>query len=141
MNKLKVFIDTNVWFSFFYGSKNSETVISSFLEGKIDAVISKEVLDELVKNIIQKIPKAQKGLLTFFEAFPPEIVRSPSKIDIYVKSHVDLKDRHIFQACLNAKCDYFVTGNLKDFDVNSIYKKFKIKVLSPKEMVDELTSS
>lgn len=138
MIKPRVFIDTNVWFSFFYGSKNSEIVINSFVGDKITAVISKNVLDELVKNISQKIPWRRNELLKFFEACPPEIVKSPSKIDKDVEKCVDFKDRHIFQACVDANCDIFVTGNLKDFNVNSIYKKYKIRVLSPKQVVEEV---
>ena len=138
MPKYKVFIDTNVWFSFFYGSKNAEIIINSFVNGKIKAVISKDVLDELVRNITQKIPRLKNELLKFFEAWPPEIVKSPSKIDRGVKNYVDFKDRHVFQACIDAGCGIFVTGNLKDFDVNSIYKKYKTRVLSPKEAVISL---
>jgi len=136
--KAKIFIDTNVWFSFFYGSENSAKIVSKFMEGKIDVFISKNVLDELIKNALQKIPKIQRELLTFFETYPPGVVNSPVKIDRDVENYVDFKDRHIFQACVNANCDIFVTGNLKDFDVESIYKKYKIRVLSPKQVVERV---
>ena len=35
---LKIFIDTNIWFSFFYGSNNCEKLINAHAEGKIKAV-------------------------------------------------------------------------------------------------------
>jgi putative PIN family toxin of toxin-antitoxin system len=131
----KVFIDTNVWFSFFYGSKTSEDIIKKHIDGKIQVVISKDVLDELVKNVVQKIPRLEKDLLNFFEAFPPEIVKSPTKIENSVKDYVHFKDRHIFQACLDSECELFVTGNLKDFKVREIYERYKIKVISPREVI------
>ena len=135
MSKQRIFIDTNVWFSYFYGSKNAEIIIDSFVNDEIIAVISKNVLDELVKNIVQKMPKLEKIMFNFFDTCPPEVVDSPSEIDKDVKKYVDFKDRHIFQVCIDAGCKIFITGNLKDFDVNSIYKKYKIRVLSPKEAV------
>lgn len=138
MHTRKVFVDTNVWFSFFYGSVNSEKVIKGHVNGKLEAVISKHVLNELVKNIIKKAPRLEEELLKFFESTPPEIVDFPESIEKDVKKLVDFKDRHIFQACVNAGCDMFVTGNLKDFNVQGIYKKYKVMVISPREMANLL---
>lgn len=138
MEKIKVFIDTNVWFSFFYGSENAEKIIKAHINNKIQAVISKDVLDELVKNILSKIPDLEENLLTFFKSSPPAIVKSPVKINSEVKRLVQLKDRHVFQSCLNSKCNYFITGNLKDFKVYEIKNKFGVIILSPNETVKYL---
>lgn len=134
----KVFIDINVWFSFFYGSSNSEEIIKAHINGKIKAVISKDVLDELVKNVLRKIPHLEKELLSFFEASPPEIIESPTGIDKKVKELIQLKDRHIFQACLNSKCNFFITGNLKHFNRGKISSHYSVKILSPNEAVKHL---
>lgn len=140
MQIYRFFLDTNVWFSFFYGSKNPEKIIKEHISGKIKAVISKDVLDELVKNITLKIPQLEKDLLDFFEASPPEIVRSPDRIEENVKKYVHLGDRHIFQACLNSKCDFFVTGNIKHFNTDKLEKIFSIKIFTPSEAIQYLSS-
>jgi putative PIN family toxin of toxin-antitoxin system len=130
---MNVFIDTNVWFSAFYGSPNSEKIIKAHTEGKINAAISHTVLWELAKNINQKIPQAFRPLKKFLEYAPPMIITDPKTISENVRGLVEAKDQKIFQAAVNSKADLFVTGNLKDFNIPEIHKKFKIKVVSPQE--------
>ncbi len=130
-----VFVDTNVWFSAFYGSKNAEQILKMHVENKIKVVISKFVLNELVKNIKQKIPQATSALEKFLESVPPKIINNPSKIQVVIKQNVDKKDQFIFQAAANYNANYFVTGNLKDFNLKVLEKEFDIRILSPKQFL------
>lgn len=129
----KVFIDTNVWFSAFYGSRNAEKLIKAHIEGKIQVVISQQVLEELVRNIKKKIPSAVKPLEDFMQSAPPKIVKNPIKISEGVKKWVDLKDQKNFQAAINASARFFVTGNTKHFSIKNLGKNFGVKILNPKQ--------
>ena len=130
-----VFIDTNVWFSAFYGSKNSEKILKAYIEGKIRAVICRKVLKELVRNIEAKVPGAFVPLKKFLELTSPVIIQDPSVIQTGVRTLVDKKDQVILQSAVSLKVKYFITGNLKDFNVGGIRKKYGIKVMSPGEAV------
>jgi putative PIN family toxin of toxin-antitoxin system len=134
----KVFIDTNVWFSAFYSSANSEKLIKAHINQKIKAVVSQKVLEELVTNIRRKIPSAMAPMQTLFESAPPVVIKNADQLDFKIKECVNDKDQMIFQSAVNSRAEYFVTGNLKDFKKDKIEKTYKIKIVSPKEAVERL---
>ncbi len=134
----KVFVDTNIWFSAFYGSDNSEKILRAHIEGKIRAVISQQVLEELVKNIKDKMPQAREVLQRLLESAPPQIVMTPTQISPEIEKWVDAKDKSIFQAAVNARVQLFVTGNIKDFSVKNLKKKFGINIIPPKSAIKKL---
>lgn len=130
-----IFLDTNVWFSAFYGSSNCERLMMGFLEGKFGVVVSRMVLDELALNLNKKYPQGLFVFKKILENKTPKIVRDPDSILADVKKYVHPKDQQIFQSAINAGVKIFVTGNLKDFNVGGIYKEFNVRVISPSEMV------
>ncbi|MBU0569318.1 putative toxin-antitoxin system toxin component, PIN family [Patescibacteria group bacterium] len=109
MKAPKVFIDSNVWFSAFYGSTNCEKITKAHTEDKIKAVISQNVLQEIVKNFTQKMPKALNPFITSVSVSPPKIIRDPLKIPKYIKSLAHPKDQMILSSAILAKTPYFVT--------------------------------
>jgi len=127
-----VFIDTNVWFSAFYGFPDSEKIIKAHAEGKIIAVVSRQVLRELVSNINKKIPKAMAGLKKLMELAPPMVVNNANFVSSLVEKEVHKKDQIIFQSAVNSKAKLFVTGNTKHFKKDKITG---IKIVTPKEVV------
>lgn len=137
----KVFLDTNVWFSAFYGSKNCEKLIKAHINGEIVGVISQQVLSEIVRNLQKKIPKALPQFQKLILASPPFIVRDPKSVDKKIANLIHKKDQKIFSSIVNirTKVPYFVTGNIKDFSVKKINKVTGIEVLTPKQAVDILS--
>lgn len=133
-----VFIDTNVWFSAFYGSFNSEKIIKAHIEGNIIAVVSRQVLRELVTNINKKIPASITGLKKLMETAPPIVIENADHIDPLVEKNVDIGDQKIFQSALDSKAKLFVTGNIKHFKI-STFKS--IKIVNPKEAVGLISNS
>lgn len=127
-----VFIDTNVWFSAFYGSPNSEKVVKAHIEGKIQAVVCRQVLRELVSNINKKIPRAMVLLKKLMEFAPPMVVDNTNFVSPLVTKYVHRKDQIIFQSAINSRSELFVTGNVKHFTAKHISK---IKIVTPKEAV------
>ena len=133
----KVFIDTNVWFSYLYGSKNCESLANAHTQGKIKAVISRQVLEEIVRNLKEKIPTAIPVFEKFIETTPPAIIKDPLKVSKKISELASHEDIFILGSAFSAKVKCFVTGNVKDFNVEKIFKTFGIKVLTPNQAVEE----
>ena len=131
----KVFIDTNVWFSAFWGSENCQKIIGASINGKINAVISSQVLKELINNLHKKIPGALPALNTLLTNFPLTVIKDAESCPKKLEDYIEKKDRLIFASAYNFKADYFVTGNLKDFSVTNIHKLTAIKIVNPSELV------
>lgn len=134
----KIFLDTNVWFSALYGSKNCQKIIDAHTEGKITAVVSREVLTELLRNLKLKIPHVFAAFEQILISSPPEIITDPQEVSKQMKLLIHQKDQGIFAAAILAEVDYFVTGNIKDFQRTKLQKLTKIKIMTPKEAVEEL---
>ncbi|MBI4991498.1 DUF4935 domain-containing protein [Candidatus Gottesmanbacteria bacterium] len=132
---IRIFIDTNVWFSSFYGSENCQKLTKAHQEGKINAVISARVLDEIVRNVKKKIPYQYDNLQKFLLGTPPEIVSNPKTIPPTLINLASVHDLPIFVSAMQARTDYFVTGNTKDFSVKKLEKITGIKIITPTEAV------
>ena len=134
----RIFIDTNVWFSFIYGSPNCEKLINAHTKGKVKAVMSRQILEETVRNLKEKIPHTIPVFEQFIKSSPPTIIKDPSKVSKKISELVSNEDRFIIGSAISAKIKYFVTGNTKDFKKEELKEKYKIEVLTPKEAVGEL---
>lgn len=134
----KVFVDTNVWFSAFLSSKKPLVIIHAHINDHIEGTLSETVLSELVRNVQKKAPQNLTDLEKLLSNTPPTIVPKPATIDQVTEKYVHRKDQVIFQAAVNAKVAYFVTGNLKDFEAAPLKKNYGILVCSPARLVEEL---
>jgi predicted nucleic acid-binding protein len=132
-----IFIDTNVWFSAFYGSLNSQKIITAHATHQIQAVISQQVLAELFRNLKRKHPRAMGAVETFFSQTPPTIVKTPLHVSESISHLVHPLDAPLLQACHHAQITYFVTDNLKHFKIDSIKKALEISILSPSQTIKQ----
>ena len=138
---IRIFIDSNIWFSSFYGSENCQKLIHAHQEEKIIAVVSDLVIGEIVRNVKKKLPHHFDNLKYFLLNTPPEIVPNPKTIPKKLINLASPKDLPIFVSAIMAKVDYFVTGNIKDFSVKKLEKITGVKILTPKEAVNILDLS
>lgn len=136
--KPRVFLDSNIWFSAFYGSVNCEKLLKAHIDHKITAVISTRVLEEIVRNIKEKIPKLIPVFNLFISSYPPEIFANPKSIPKKILKYVESEDQPIFAAAINAGVKFFVTGNIGDFQTEKLEKLTQIKILTPAQAVKEL---
>ena len=134
----RVFIDTNVWFSFLYGSPNCEKLINAHTKGRVKAVMSRQILEETVRNLKEKIPHTIAVFEQFIKSNPPIIIKDPGRVSKKISGLVSKEDRFIIGSAISARIKYFVTGNVKDFKRNEIKRKFRIEVLTPREAVEKL---
>lgn len=132
---LRIFLDTNVWYSAIYGSPNCKKIIQAHINEKILAIISQKVLDELVRNLRKKIPEAFPTFENIITSYPPEIVADPQNVLPEVQALVHIKDQIIFTSAITARVKYFVTGNIKDFSVSRLEKLTGIRIVTPKQLV------
>ena len=131
----KVFLDTNIWFSAFWGSANCTKLLSAHKRGVIAVIISQQVIVEMVRNITEKIPALLSSYEHFMTENPPEVIADPRKIDSKTIKLVEKKDQPIFSSAVASKVDFFVTGNIKDFQVKKLEEETSIKIITPQQAI------
>ena len=128
---LRIFIDSNIWFSAFYKKGPAFVLLEKCRKKKYEVVVSQLVLEEIITNIKKKLPQKLEEMRNFLMTYPLTIVKNPKKEDVFkVRDFAHRKDTPILTVALNYKCQYIVTGNLKDFEEKSIKRKFKLQVIS-----------
>lgn len=139
MEKVKIFIDSNVWFSAFYKKGVASDLVSELLQRKFEIAVSELVLEEIIRNIEKKLPAALSLVYQFFQECPVTVIKNP-KINQLQKftGLVQKKDLLILASALNYKCAFFVTGNKKDFKIAKIKKRYHLLILNPREMLGRL---
>jgi len=132
--KTKVFIDTNIWFSALYKKGPASILLEKLLSKKYTVVISELVLEEIIRTLEEKLPDRAELVKQFLLSYPITIVKNPlvTEMPNYQKL-AEGKDMPILVAAINYQCHCFVTGNLKDFKIKEIKKRFSLKIISLKE--------
>lgn len=137
MKKTRVFIDSNVWFSAFYKEGVCSQLLRNLTKLSYEIVISELVLEEVIRNIKEKIPKALSLVIEYLNNIRPTVVKIPNKSVIsQYKTLAEEKDLPILVSAVEFKCLYFITGNMKDFKVDLIRKKTGLKVLTPSNFLN-----
>jgi len=137
VSKIRVFVDSNIWFSAFYKKGSVSELIEKLLQKKFEIVISEIVLEEALKNIKKKIPNAFSLICQFFQEHPVTVIKNPQLKQI--KKFTGLaqkKDLPILVSALDYQCRFFITGNKKDFKVSLIGKRYNLSILSTREMLN-----
>lgn len=132
----RVFLDSNIWFSAFYGSSNCGKLVNAHIVDTVKAVVSRQVIEESVRNIKEKNPRMLAAFQNSLINHPPEIIADPDRINPKIKESVDSKDQPIFSSAVKARVKYFITGNAKDFQIKKLERITGIKVITPKEAVE-----
>lgn len=129
-----IFIDSNVWFSAFYGRRICSKLIEKSISLGWKVCVSELVLEEVIRNIQQKIPHA----LSFFTRYLKEnkiiVLKNPSITALlHYQGLAEKHDLPIFVPAITHKCNYFITGNLQDFDLKKMGEQSPIRLLTPRE--------
>ena len=131
--KLRVFLDSNVWFSALYTNLKGSypSIIIELAKNKVfDLFISSLVELELRHNVKRKIPDKMVLL--------EHIIRSAKKVEDIV-FELDIikglpeKDRIILCTAIYHGMDFFITGNTRDFSYLLGSKIGKTLILTPKD--------
>lgn len=138
--KLRVFLDSNIVFSGLYSSLGPPGLIMQrHVEGRLTAVISRQVLHEVVRTITERLPRALPALKTFLESAPPEICADarPAEAAKWMEL-LHAEDAAILAAAVAARPDYFVTGDRHFLDNPAIARKARLFIVTPARFIDAL---
>ncbi len=110
---LRVFLDTNVLFSGAYSSSGApRRLLDGAARGQFQPVVSRTVLDELVRNLRNKAARALPVWEKIFREVSFEIAVEPPRREIDRWLGMGLgSDAPIIAAALHARVDYFCTGD------------------------------
>ena len=135
--KLRVFLDINVIFSGLYSGRGAPGIIlEHFIEGRINLVVSPQVLEELIRTLKVKIPEALPALKRLLVNAPPEIVADPSPkaIQRWAKE-LHWADAAILAAAIAAKPDYFVSGDNHFLENRPVMEKSRLNIVAPAQFL------
>lgn len=138
MKQRCVFIDSNIWFSAIYKTGICSQLLQILHQNKWMIVVSELVLEEILRNIEAKKPSASQLASEYIKTIDPIVVKNPDEtlLDPYLGlAHPD--DLPILVSAIQYHCRYFITGNIKDFQVESIKKRTKLKVMTPALFLSE----
>ena len=136
-----VFVDANVLFSGVRAAAGPPAeILALHAAGLITIVISRQIVEELVRNLRKKEPAALPAAMAFFDVAEPILASDPDEDSVdRLAGHVNPNDAPIIAAALTAEITYFVTGDRQLADeIKAIAPSFA--VLSPREFIEELTN-
>lgn len=133
---MRVVLDTNVFIYSFLGSGNPRKIIDLWKTGKITICLTKQIVDEYVEvlqrlglgdelEITETLQLFARGYSSIFTAKTPRL-----KI---VENDPD--DDKFFECAVALQAKYIISG---DKDVRKVEEYIGIKVLSPKQFIDEM---
>lgn len=134
----RVFLDSNVIFSGLYSSSGAPgKILEVFIEGELELVISRQVLDEVIRTIKEKLPQILPALRKLLENSPPEVVRDPALEDVKRwASELDTADAAILAAAVTAQPDYFVTGDRRFLNNPGIAERAGLRIVTPAQFME-----
>jgi putative PIN family toxin of toxin-antitoxin system len=138
--EIRVFLDTNVWFSGIYSSKNAPSIIlRHFVEGRIQVVISQLVLDELVRTLRLKFPQGMPALNSLLTNSKIEIIEDPELAEIQPWAEIlDFADAVIFSAAVSSGVEIFVSGDNQFLKNPKLNKQSGLHIYSPAAFLKRL---
>ena len=136
----RVFLDTNVIFSALYSPTGPPAdILRLHIDGRIQMVVSQQVLEELAHTIAAKLPAAAAAVQTLLFSAPPEVVPDPPLAAVKRRSQlVGPLDAPVIAAALEAGADYFVTGDQGLLAKADEIAREGIAALSPRQFIQAL---
>lgn len=134
-----VFLDTNVLFSALYSTKGTAgDILNYFIAGKLEIVISQQVLEEVVRNMKAKLPQTLLAFQNFLLDSPPVIVKNPSPEEIRVWSElINFDDAGILASAVAVQPDYLITGDKHFFENPNIVEQSGLRIVTPSQFLKE----
>jgi putative PIN family toxin of toxin-antitoxin system len=135
--KPRVFLDSNVIFSGFYSLQGAPgQILQSCVNGKITIVISRQVLDEVVRNVRRKLPDVLEPVIEFLSTTRIEIVANPEPEEVLGKQlNLPAGDAAVLLAASRAKPDYFVTGDNHFLKNKELEKEVNLRIITPAQLL------
>ncbi len=135
--KPRVFLDSNVIFSGFYSLQGTPgQILQSGINGRITMVISRQVLDEVIRNIRRKLPDIIGPVIEFLSATTIEIVANPDPEEVAGnRLNLSLGDAAVLLAAARVKPDFFVTGDNHFLENPELEKTLSLRIITPAQLL------
>ena len=135
--KPRVFLDSNVIFSGFYSLEGAPgQILQSCINGRITMVISRQVLDEVIRNVRRKLPDILEPVIDFLSTTAIEVVANPESEEV-VDNRMNLspRDAAVLLAAARAKPDYFVTGDNHFLKNPGLEETLDLRIITPAQLL------
>lgn len=136
-HKLRVFLDTNVIFSGLYSPDGAPGIIlEQFIKGRLEVVISQQVLEEVVRTVQELLPEALPALRQLLLSSPPQITKDPTPEEVKRWAEiVHVGDAAIFAAAVAAQPDYFITGDRHFISNPQLVRESGLRIITPAQLL------
>lgn len=142
MQKIRTFIDANVWYTAANKSTGHSRQLLSGTFPNIKIITSHLVLDETITHLSKDAPNRIYVLESLIKGLKNKLIISPVPGENLVIECLnqtrDNSDAPVLAAAKLAKVDYLVTWNTKDFIQDKIPD---IKIVTPAELIDQIPAS
>lgn len=137
---LRIFLDSNVLFSGFCSPDGPPGVLlEHFTEGRFVVIVSRQVLEEVVRTFKKKLPEVLPALRDFLLNSSLEVVGDPGPGDVARWAELlDEGDAVIIAAAIAAEPDYFVTGDSHFLENTRVEKKSGLRICLPSGLLRDL---
>ncbi len=138
--KPRVFLDSNVIFSGLYSGQGPPgRVIGHAVEGGFVTVLSRQVLDEVVRTIAEKLPESLPSLRTLLENMPLEVCEDPdpASVEDWI-GLVGKDDAPIAAAARTAEVDCLVSGDAHFLKARKAAARRGLKIVSPSDFLGRI---
>ena len=111
----RVFLDTSVLFAAVYSTSGAaHDLILLAVAGEVQVLISQDVLEEVQRNLSQKVPEKLGAFHRLMQLIDPVMVDDPTPAAVHAaEAYVAAKDAPIVAAAIAAQPDYLVTYDRK----------------------------
>ena len=142
-SRLRVFLDSNVIFSGLYSSSGAPgAILEYFIEGKLEVVISQQVLEEVVRTVKEKLPEALPTLRRLLLSAPPEVRNDPAIEEVARWAEVvGAEDAAVLAAAITAQPDCLITGDKHFLGNPIISEKSGLHIVSPAQFLEHFIES
>ena len=132
-----IFLDSNVIISGIYSKAGPPgKILDLHTAGRIQIVVCKFVLEEVIRNIRVKRSKDIPALYAFLSNAPPVVAVDPGINEILLwAKYLSQEDAIILAAAIHARVDYFITGDKHFHSAALKSQKLNLKILTPAEFV------
>ncbi|MBM4465518.1 MAG: putative toxin-antitoxin system toxin component, PIN family [Chloroflexi bacterium] len=135
---IRVFLNASVLFSASYSETGaSRDLLREAIRGNLKIVVSRHVLEEAERNLVQKAPEALPAFRELLTLVAAEVAEKPALEELkQAATYINLKDAPIVATAAKAKVDYLVTWDQKHFiDDPKVAEWSGLMILTPDKLM------
>lgn len=138
----RVFFDANVIIAGSMSRRGASRALLTLAEaGMFRLIVSRQVIDEVERNLRDKLPEVLPLAAEMLSHAAVEVVANPLPgTFVHWVDHIEEKDAPILEAALQAKVDYLVTLNSRDF-TPQVAARTGLQIVSPAELIEAIRSA